>query len=234
MWISHAQATWLTPTSLQKYKNIKKIIISLLKFAESSSAQVLLFQFTIFLIAYSFQPLVGCVLARYFKSEVGKPAVFCCTMPMLHISRYVDNGARENLLRRFPFFLIPATSSYTYQHLPTALCGVVYVPVVTAPRLKGNIKERNLTVGYFRQITVAFKVFGISGVRFANREYHFALKGSLGIFAFYIFAPYFLCQIECSPSFRPASVKGDMDNNQSIQSILLQHVSVLQVHPRQQ
>ena len=34
----------------------------------------LLFYLVIFLIAHSLLPLVGCVLARYFKGEVGKNA----------------------------------------------------------------------------------------------------------------------------------------------------------------
>ena len=35
---------------------------------------LLLFYLVIFLIAHSLLPLVGCVLARYFKGEVGKNA----------------------------------------------------------------------------------------------------------------------------------------------------------------
>ena len=134
------------------------------------------FSLVIFLIAHSLLPLVGCVLARYFKGEVGKPAVFCGTMPMLHVGRNMDDCAGEDFLRRLSFLLIPATSGYTYQHLSAALCGVVRVPVVTATRLKGNIEERYLTVGYLCQITVAFEIFGVSCVGFANREYHLALE----------------------------------------------------------
>ena len=37
---------------------------------------LLLFNLVIFLLAHSLQPLVGAVLARYFKGEVSKPAVF--------------------------------------------------------------------------------------------------------------------------------------------------------------
>ena len=107
----------------------------------------MLFYLVIFLIAHSLLPLVGCVLARYFKGEVCKPAVFCGTMPMLHVGRNVDDCAGEDFLHRFPFLLIPATSGYTYQLLPAALCGVVRVPVVTATRLKGYVEERYLTVG---------------------------------------------------------------------------------------
>ena len=70
------------------------------------------FSLVIFLIAHSLLPLVGCVLARYFKGEVGKPAVFCGTMPMLHVGRNMDDCAGENFLRRLAFLLIPATSGY--------------------------------------------------------------------------------------------------------------------------
>ena len=44
---------------------------------------------------------------------------------MLYVGWNVDDCARENLLRRLSFFLITATSGYTYQHLSAALCGVV-------------------------------------------------------------------------------------------------------------
>ena len=120
----------------------------------------MLFQFVILLVVNWFLPLVGCVLARYFKGEMGKPAVFCGTMPMLHVGRNMDDCAWEDFLCRLSFLLIPSTSGYTYQHLPSTLCSVVRVPVVTATRLKGNIEERYLTVRYLCQITVAFEVFG--------------------------------------------------------------------------
>ena len=106
----------------------------------------------------------------YFKGEVGKPAVFCSTMPMLHVGWNMDDCAREDFLRRLAFLLIPATSGYTYQHLSATLCSVVRMPVVAATRLKGYVEERYLTVGYLCQITVALEVFGVSGVGFANRE----------------------------------------------------------------
>ena len=150
---------------------------------------------------------------RNFKGEVGKPAVFCGTMPMLHVGRNMDDCAGEDFLRRLAFFLIPATSRYTYQHLSATLCGVVRVPVVAATRLKGYVEERYLSVGYLCQITVALEVFGISGVGFANREYHLALECSFGVFSFHIFVPYLLCQIEGSPGLWPTSVEGDVSNN---------------------
>ena len=41
----------------------------------------LLFYLVIFLIAHSLLPLVGCVLARYFKGEVGKYAsLYLCSL----------------------------------------------------------------------------------------------------------------------------------------------------------
>ena len=179
----------------------------------------MLFNLVILLIAHSLQPLVGGVLARYFKGEMGKPAVFRSTMPMLYVGWNMDDGAWENLLCRLAFFLIPAASGYTYQHLPAALCGVVYVPVVTATWLEGNIEERYLTIRYFRKITIAFEVFGISGVGFANREEYLALECSLGIFAFYfifafhVLAPYLLCQIKGSPGLWPAGVESDVGDD---------------------
>ena len=132
---------------------------------------------------------------------------------MLHVGRNVDDCAWENLLCRLAFFLIPAASGYAYQHLPAALCGVVRVPVVTATRLKGYVEERYLTVGYLCKIAFAFEVFGVSGVRFANREEHLALESSLGVFAFHVLVPYLLCQIEGSPGLWPTCVEGDVGDD---------------------
>ena len=106
----------------------------------------MLFNLVILLIAHSLQPLVGGVLARYFKGEVGKTAVFCGTMPMLHVGRNMDDCAWENLLRRLAFFLIPTASGNTHKHLPSAICGVMYVPIVAAARLEGDIGERYLVL----------------------------------------------------------------------------------------
>ena len=87
------------------------------------------------------------------------------------------------------------------------------MPVVTATWLEGNIEERYLTIRYFRKITVALEVFGVSGVGFANREDHLALESSLGIFTFHVLIPYLLCQIECCPGFRPTGVEGDVGDD---------------------
>ena len=173
----------------------------------------MLFYLVIFLIAHRLLPLVGGVLARYFKGEVSKPAVFCSPMPMLHVGWNVDDCARENLLHRLAFFLVPATSGYAYQHLSATLCGVVRVPVVAAARLKGYVEERCLTVGYLRQITVALEILGVSGVRLADREDHLALECSLCVFAFHVFAPHLLSQIECCPGFWPTGVEGDVGDD---------------------
>ena len=132
---------------------------------------------------------------------------------MLHVGWNMDDCAWEDFLRRLAFFLIPASSGYAYQHLPAALCGVVRMPVVTAARLKGNVEERYLTVRYLCQITVAFEVFGVSYVGFANREYYLALESSLGVFSFHIFVPYLLCQIEGGPGLWPTCVEGDVSDN---------------------
>ena len=62
----------------------------------------MLFQLVILLVVNWFLPLVGCVLARYFKGEMGKPAVFCGTMPMLHVGRNMDDCAGEDFLHQLP------------------------------------------------------------------------------------------------------------------------------------
>lgn len=132
---------------------------------------------------------------------------------MLDVGWNMDDCARENLLRRLAFLLIPAPSATPTSICPAILCGVVRVPVVAATRLKGYVEERYLTVGYLCQITVALEVFGVSRVWFADREDHLALECGLGIFAFHILAPHFFCQVEGSPGFGPTSIEGDVGDD---------------------
>ena len=142
-----------------------------------------------------------------------KPAVLCCTVPMLHVGWNVDDGAWENLLRRLAFLLVPASSGNTYQHLSTTRCGVMNVPVVSAARFEGNIEERYLAVGYLRQIAVALEVFGEGCVWCANRKNHLTLECCLGVFAFYVFVPHLFCQVECSPSLWSTGIEGDVGDD---------------------
>ena len=65
-------------------------------------------------------------------------------MPVLNIGGYMDNRAGQYLYCRLALFLIPATASHTDEHLSATLRGVMEVPVVATPGLKGNIRHRHL------------------------------------------------------------------------------------------
>ena len=77
---------------------------------------------------------------------------------------------------RFPFFLIPSASGNTDEHLSSAFCGVVNMPVVAAPRFKGHIGYIDLLPGNGCEVAVAGEVHGICIVRFSDRENHFTLE----------------------------------------------------------
>ena len=63
------------------------------------------------------------------------------------------------------------------------------------------------------EVTVAYKIFGVRGVGFADWENHFALECSFGVIARYVVGPYFLRQTECCPGFRPSGIKGNVSDD---------------------
>lgn len=123
---------------------------------------------------------------------MSKPTVFSRTMPVLHVGRDMDDSARQNLLCRLTFLLIPATTSYADQHLTTALGSVMYMPIIAATWFECNISKRNLLLGNKSQVTFALEIFSVSRIRFSDRENHLSLESILGIIAFHIICPYLL------------------------------------------
>ena len=99
----------------------------------------MLFQAGVFFIGDRFEPFVGCVFAGDAHGQMGKPAVGGSSMPMLHVGGDVDNIARAETARGFAPFLIPAFTGHAYEQLSASRSGIVYVPVVAAARLEGDI-----------------------------------------------------------------------------------------------
>ena len=91
--------------------------------------------------------------------EVLQPRISGSTVPMLDAFGDGDDRAGCERHSRFAPFLIPAATTDANEHL---YCAVVYMPVVTAARLKGHI--RNATcIGL--QVAVTHKILRVSGVR---------------------------------------------------------------------
>ena len=65
-------------------------------------------------------------------------------MPVFYVGRYVNHCAGQNLHCRLSFFLIPAAACHSHKHLSAALGSFMYMPVVTATGLEGNVGKRNL------------------------------------------------------------------------------------------
>lgn len=74
---------------------------------------ILFFKLAVSFVCYGFEPFVGGVFSRNFKSEVGKPTVSSGTVPMLDVGRNVYHVSGQHLYGRLSFFLIPAASGYT-------------------------------------------------------------------------------------------------------------------------
>lgn len=53
-------------------------------------------------ISYRFQPLVENFLSGNFKSQMGKPTVDSCTVPMFHVGRNMNHGAGQIFFAGLP------------------------------------------------------------------------------------------------------------------------------------
>ena len=92
-------------------------------------------------------PLVRGAFAGHFHCQMREPAIGCSTVSVLDLRGNVHHIARMQLLRRFAPFLIVAPACHADKDLPTALCGMVDVPVVPAARFKGDVVNANLCGG---------------------------------------------------------------------------------------
>ena len=74
--------------------------------------------------------------------EVLEPRVFLGSVPMLHFGRDSDDGAGSHLNGSLAPFLIPSATSNANQYLHLL---VMYVPVVAATGLEGDILQTRYT-----------------------------------------------------------------------------------------
>ncbi len=125
----------------------------------SDCRPVFLFQFSILLIIYPFQPLSFSILAGYFDGQMLEPAVSGGTMPVFDTLGNVHNVAGMKLAGFLFLFLVPAAAADADQHLPAALTGVMDMPVVPAAGLKGNIEDRHLRSGERSQVRYSYFLF---------------------------------------------------------------------------
>ena len=93
---------------------------------------------------YSFEPLSRCVLTRYFNSQMRKPAIISCSMPMFYTSRNINTITWLHKHRVLAPFLIIAFSTDTNQYLSTTILGMMDMPVVFTTRFKCNIVNADL------------------------------------------------------------------------------------------
>lgn len=107
------------------------------------SNQILL-QLPILFIANGFAPLAMAVFSWNFHSKVREPAIRRCAMPMLYAGSYVNNVARMEFLRLLAPLLIIAAAGNADEYLPSALIGLMNVPVVAAAGFKRNIENADL------------------------------------------------------------------------------------------
>ena len=97
-------------------------------------------------------PLVRGAFAGHFHCQMREPAIGCSTVPVLDLRGNVHHIARMQLLRRFAPLLIVAPTCHADKDLPTALCGMVDVPVV--PALNWTPPPQSLVVAGFNGIHI--------------------------------------------------------------------------------
>ena len=127
-------------------------------------------QFVIFFITDRFAPLVGGILSGDLCGDMGEPAVFLRTMPMLDFGRNGNDRAGSQRHRRFPRLLIPPLTGGADQQLAAAFFGVVDMPGITASRLKGGICQKKpiFRPGQRIQIRLPTEIAGIGCIFFPS------------------------------------------------------------------
>ena len=102
---------------------------------------VLFLKLIVLIIRHRLKPFIGCILTGNLDSQMGEPAVGGSPVPVLDIGWDMDYRTWQYLLCGFSFLLIPTTTGNAYKHLTAAACGTMYMPVVAATRLKGDIRK---------------------------------------------------------------------------------------------
>ncbi len=135
-----------------------------------------------------------------------EPAAGLCTVPVLDVCGNGDDIAGHEALGRLALLLIPALAVDADEDLPAAALGMVYVPVIAAARLEGDVCEEQCRAGSRQRLEIASagKVFGIRVVRLAEAEKAAVGSGSL------VVCIYLLCHAECGPGIRPSGIEGDV------------------------
>ena len=108
----------------------------------SFTYRLLLLQPVVSLIVHRFAPLVPGLLTGHFYCNVGKPAVLFGSVPVLHLRRDGNDHSGSQTDGRFSLLLIPALAGGADEKLPAAAFSVMDMPVVAAPRLKGDICQK--------------------------------------------------------------------------------------------
>ncbi len=144
---------------------------------------------------------------------MSKPRVCGSSMPMLYASGDIHHITREQLPCGLAPLLIPTTTSYTDKHLSSAFGSVMYMPVVTATWFKGHVGNLYLLRAHGSEITLSYEIFGISGIRFTDREYHALGEFILLVLYLTIICPHLLGKTKGIPCLRPSRIESCMGEN---------------------
>ena len=128
-------------------------------------------------------------------------------MPVLDVSRNLDDVSGVQTLCGLALFLIPALALNADQHLAAALACVVDVPVIAATRLKRNVVDGQVIIGIGERLKIALadEILAKGHVGLAESKEAAVTVGACGVVGID-----FLCHVEGRPGVGPAGVESGM------------------------
>lgn len=127
-------------------------------------------QLGVILVAHRLEPLVAGLLAGHLNGQMGEPAVGGSAMPMLNAGGNEDGIARMQLHGLLAPLLIVTTAAYAHKGLASASSGMMYVPIVAAAGLEGDVKDGHAVCHDRSQIALSHEILGIGIVGLTNGE----------------------------------------------------------------
>ena len=164
-----------------------------------------LFKRLVFLFLHRFKPFIMAIDSRHLEGKVGEPFVLACPMPMFDSRGDVDDIARMEFPGWLSPFLVIALPIGHEQYLPPAFLGSMDVPVVSAPRLEGDVGNEDPVLIKRIKIALPVEILGKPVIRLSKTKHWFE--------AGLVFGIGFPDQGEDGPGVGPADVEGGVSND---------------------
>ena len=122
-----------------------------------------------------------------------KPAIRCCSMPVLNSSRNINAITRFHFYCFFSLFLIISSSCHTDKNLSATFVCVMNMPVISA--LNWTPYSQSLVVT------------GFNGIHVCALCELFVTSSFARLFLCFVLVPNLFCKVEHCPAFWPACIE---------------------------